>query len=142
VKRQCFEKVNLGLPFFYNRCAVVLNYSTESKQTGHSRDRERDGSETESGGNAAQPHSEPPKGVPEAHEPIGVAVAATRFLPLRSDQSHRQRPRRPAPLPTVPSSPAFSPSECNELPLDHHAISTTFKIKSLFSFQSHILCAT
>jgi hypothetical protein len=42
VKRQCFEKVNLGLPFFYNRCAVVLNYSTESKQTGHSRDRERE----------------------------------------------------------------------------------------------------
>lgn len=68
---------------------------------GQVREKERDGSETESGGDAAQPHSEPPKGVPETHEPIGVAVAATRFLPLRSDQSHRQRPRRPAPLPRV-----------------------------------------
>jgi len=36
----------------------------------------------------------------------------------------------------------FFPSECHELPLDHHALSTTFKIKSLFSFQSRILCVT
>jgi hypothetical protein len=37
------------------------------------------------------------------------APSFSHFLPLRSDQSHRQHPRRPALLPTVSSSPAFSP---------------------------------
>jgi hypothetical protein len=28
---QCFEKLNLGSPFFYSRCVVVLNYSIEAR---------------------------------------------------------------------------------------------------------------
>lgn len=109
---------------FVNNFIFIFRISFHIKPNRPSeRERERDGSETESGSNAAQPHSEPPKGIPEAHEPNGVAVAATRFLPLRSDQSHRQRPRRPAPLPTVASCPAFTPSEYHQLPLYHHALS-------------------
>jgi hypothetical protein len=123
----------------------VKKKEDKSKLATRETERERDGSETESGGNAAQPHSEPPKGVPEAHEPIGVAVAATRFLPLRtirSISSTTSPKTSSASNGTFDLLPLFPPSECHELPLYHHALSTTFKIKSLFSFQSHILCVT
>ena len=58
-------------------------------------------SETESDdNNTSKADTKSPKGMPKAKNKA-VAIAETRFLSLRSDQYHRQRPWRPTPFSRV-----------------------------------------
>lgn len=74
------------------------------------RERQKDGCSTKSSNSTSKPHTQSPQRTSSQAQTLSSqqsqfpAFSPSRFLFIRSDQSHWQCPRRPTPISRVPSS--------------------------------------